>query len=398
MRREKMDNVRQLNKQFYKYWKKESIEWRPILLVAWLEFLILEKLSKRVNECIYKMILKLLESKLDYIDDKSVVMDLVGVNVSAQEYQALLIISGYYYHKPSGGYYINKERVKMILNVCDATNMLAKEVECVGLFEKITEMRMEYYRKRKDCYERKYEKLALNNRITALRIEPANGERGQFINHVAGKIFLIALVGAVIILGLYVSALYLNKSGQVEETKMTFWNSLLGVCIPGVITIITTYLLIKHEYKVDYHKERMSALPVFSFMHVHDKKQYIGEYGQWNNRIYPCEIFENTAENDNISDEEVDLYILRNRGSGMAFNVSHDRGDQNFMFGDIAQHEEKIIAMKKYPALYYVISYMDIYGNKYTQRFEMENCNGGYNITTFPPELVLRTKLVRYQQ
>ena len=168
--------------------------------------------------------------------------------------------------------------------------------------------------------------------------------------------------------------------------------------IPGVITIITTYLLIKHEYKVDYHKERMSALPVFSFMHVHDKKQYIGEYGQWNNRIYPCEIFENTAENDNISDEEVDLYILRNRGSGMAFNVSHDRGDQNFMFGDIAQHEEKIIAMKKYPALYYVISYMDIYGNKYTQRFEMENCNGGYNITTFPPELVLRTKLVRYQQ
>lgn len=106
---------------------------------------------------------------------------------------------------------------------------------------------------------------------------------------------------------------------------------------------MTTYFLIKHEYKVDYHKERMSVLPVFSFIHICDKNKYIDEKGKWNADSYPLEMLENTAQNDTIS-------------------------------------------------------YMDLYGNKYTQRFKMDKSADRYNITTFPLELTFRTKLMRYQQ
>lgn len=100
---------------------------------------------------------------------------------------------------------------------------------------------------------------------------------------------------------------------MADEPRLTFGNSLLGACIPGVITIMTTYFLIKHEYKVDYHKERMLVLPVFSFIHICDKNKYIDEKGKWNADSYPLEMLENTAQNDMISDEDVDLYILRNK-------------------------------------------------------------------------------------
>ena len=392
-----MNNIKQLNRQFYKYWKKESLEWRPALLFVWKQFSILKKLSKLSNKCIYELILEILESKSMEINDKLYVMNILGIRISDKEYRALLMIAGYYYHRPSNSYQINEERIKRVMNICDAAVSFEKEVEIFGISAKINEMKRNHYQKKRDEFERKFQKLELNKKINTMRIEPANGEREQIVNHILGKILFLVIISAVIILILYINALF-NGKEKVDEIEISFWNSLLGACIPGVITIMTTYFLIKHEYKVDYHKERMSALPVFSFIHVHDKNKYINEQGKWNDSNYSREMLENTAQNDKISDEEVDLYILRNKGSGMAFNVSHDRKDEVFSFGDISQNEEKIIAMKKYTTLYYIISYMDIYGNKYTQRFELNNDTGRYNITTFPPELVLRTKLMRYQQ
>lgn len=306
--------------------------------------------------------------------------------------------AGYYFYKRLDAYDINYERVKRVMNACDAAESFARKWNRFETYGRINAFRIRHYQKKMEQYSRKFQRIAHDEDSTAFRVEPANGERFRFVNQLLDKFLLIAVFLCFTVLIAHVGNLNPGESVTADQANVSFWSSLLGACIPGICTILTTYLLIHHEYRVDYHKERMSSLPMFSLIHVANKGRYINETGEWDENRNPLELFDNTAEDDIISGEEVDLYILRNQGSGNAFNVSHDRGDVEFNFGDIPSKEEKVVALRKYASLYYVISFMDIYGNKYTQRFDVDAESGRYNITSFPPELVFRTKLIRYQQ
>lgn len=56
---------------------------------------------------------------------------------------------------------------------------------------------MDFYQKKKDNYERRFQNIVLKTKMNTMYIEPANGERGQFISQILGKIVIIMIIGIV---------------------------------------------------------------------------------------------------------------------------------------------------------------------------------------------------------
>lgn len=42
----------------------------------------------------------------------------------------------------------------------------------------------------------------------------------------------------------------------------SFWGAISGALISGIATVITTWLIIRRSYKIDYHRERIESLPI----------------------------------------------------------------------------------------------------------------------------------------
>lgn len=90
------------------------------------------------------------------------------------------------------------------------------------------------------------------------------------------SIFWIAIISfgmvifAVVVCGMFFLQIKNSNDGQIDSI-FGFWSGIIGALISGIVTIFTTLFIIRRSYKVDYHMERIAALPLFGIEEVfHD--------------------------------------------------------------------------------------------------------------------------------
>lgn len=244
------------------------------------------------------------------------------------------------------------------------------------------------------------DRLGYQENILARWIEPVIGERNALLNKMTVPLVLILLLAA----GLGVGGVFYHKlvSGDIhaDSSLLGFWGSVFGAVIAGLVTILTTHWIIERSYKLDYHTERMSVLPVFSVSiqkrhfdtlntvpdFIKDmKKQYA---------VYEHEIF-----------EDMMLMKISNIGCGIAFGIKvlgMWGSDEYFSLSEIENNNFKYIITRDTECFQIHICYYDIYGNYYMQKFSSEKpvdtLNDCIVVNGNPPELVMRTKRIRYCQ
>lgn len=386
--------LKRINKQFYKYWMKESKEWRKNYIYSRFVFRKLFFWSEQIGKPLYEVVEEILTTDKDYIfyDDYEEINIIVGGNADATIMKKLLEIAGYEYNCASREYYLIPERKGKVLNSCYSVSLCEKCNMILNIRKKINLAFREYYYKKYSKYESRSDRISLKYMPTAYKIEPANGERLDLYSRMMSKI--IILVAIVAFSAMIILSVMINENNNISNKLTTAWNTFAIASLPCFVTIMTTIFLIQHEYRVDYHRERISVLPIFS-LELIDSNDLLKK-GKLKKKA--LNIFYNTAETDDLANKNVSIYKLSNVGYGGGFNVSHDRGDQLFTFGDIMQDRCCYIAIRNMDYMYYTVNYSDIYGNKYSQFFEVVNTDGVCNVKSVPPALVMRTKRVRYQQ
>ena len=187
----------------------------------------------------------------------------------------------------------------------------------------------------------------------------------------------------------YQRSMLVEKRTLIAEEVALIGTVLFG--LPTLVTIFTTYLIIKRSYKVDNHQERMSALPHFRLYMVPVEKD----------RMKMRKKLERTAQ-CYIRDCGPDSIVLavENVGKDEAFDVVvMGRGlDDGVFIKSMHVGEKKYLMFEYTPGYEIKIQYEDIYGNRYYQRFEPEVNENKIWFNARIPELILRTDRVRYQQ
>ena len=184
----------------------------------------------------------------------------------------------------------------------------------------------------------------------------------------------------------------------------SFWGAVLGAAIAGIVTVCTTILVIQRSYKIDYHRERLEALPVL------DMKVFLEH----------CTMTENfekdlrrkakgQARDFMISfgaasiGEDVRVYTIKNIGAGIAYNIqtSHffsEEFEEAYFRGILPQNDILLLATSKKSEEEVFITFFDLYENKYRQKYSLYQCGGRTQVTTYPPELIRKTQRIRYTQ
>ncbi len=226
--------------------------------------------------------------------------------------------------------------------------------------------------------------------------KPAYSERKYKAEKLFSAICVIGMIAFSIgVIGLFVKEFQAlqqkGSSGADFGTLYGFYGSIVGSVIAGLVTIFTTYLIIKRSYKVDNHQERMSALPHFRLYMVPVEKD----------RMKMRKKLERTAQ-CYIRDCGPDSIVLavENVGKDEAFDVVvMGRGlDDGVFIKSMHVGEKKYLMFEYTPGYEIKIQYEDIYGNRYYQRFEPEVNENKIWFNARIPELILRTDRVRYQQ
>lgn len=231
--------------------------------------------------------------------------------------------------------------------------------------------------------------------------EPAYGKREERIEHL-----LIAVISIVMVI--FVVAICVMFIWQLNHTYSEqlgsifgFWGSILGALIAGVVTIFTTYFIIRRSYKVDYHTERIMAMPFFNIVEeFHDISIDRNEMPKkvkkfWSSHICDC------VGGD--LGTRYNLLKIKNQGRGPAFRmeISGAWPDyENYGWRSMAVDETYYIAVPNYSNEKIKLTYYDLYGNYYFQLFVIHE-NEDRTCMRFegdPPELIIRTNRIRYTQ
>lgn len=189
--------------------------------------------------------------------------------------------------------------------------------------------------------------------------------------------FLVSFLMIAIISIMYGLTKYIKLFGKNTPDlswggdMIAFWGSVIGSIIAGVISVITTYLIISKDHRIDFHRERLSVLPAINMRYVkHDTKRNVKVYEVKNVGL-------NTAFDIvfHISDMEFESIKLGNLAVGEKhIDLLHDNfNDQNDFY----------------------FSFYDVHGNFYNQV-----CTFGvqHSIDIKQPELILKTDRYRYTQ
>ena len=288
---------------------------------------------------------------------------------------------------------------KTILNVCASTKVFSEQKQLnYSTIEKVI-----YKKKQRidDKINRLYEKqkrINLKYPGNAFYVDPANGERHGFIIRIIYPLIFLAIITCVSFIFLRSSIQLSNmaKEGKVSFVDLSaFYGVIIGSVVTGLVTAFTTFLMIQREYKVDYHHERVEALPVFTILKVRNSKQYFDEHGKYlgnDERLYVKCSFGAIEENPLV-------IRMKNSGKGIALEVTIDNADEDFL-GDFDVREEKLVYFPyNFEERFFMnIKFRDIYDNIYMQRFELYNMGEETLVRNYSPMLVMRTSRVRYQQ
>lgn len=309
----------------------------------------------------------------------------------------LLQAAGYSKKKCDEYYHINRAYKDRIKSCLEHTRIM------------IWDTRYEYSRKARiknkissvirkigESIEHLGERFSFQENVLAVWSEPVYGEKHALLNKLSiGIIFLLLLCVSIGVGSIFYQYLLSISHNPLGSSLLSFWGSVFGSMIAGSVTIITTYWIIRRSYKMDYHNERMSVLPVFRItIPKRHFSNYLEEKEQW------CEDLESVTP---VFEREVhkDMMLLKieNIGSGIAFktNITGLWGSEDFEMSELAQMAPKYIITPDKVSIRATIQYYDIYGNLYMQTFQSDRF-GKLCINGNPPELVMRTKRIRYCQ
>ena len=228
--------------------------------------------------------------------------------------------------------------------------------------------------------------------------EPAFGKRKDWIE----TLIIFILVVLMIIFSGTVIFLFdkqLRIGGEyIEEYVFDFWSGIIGSFIGGIVTVITTWFIIKRSYKVDYHAERIANIPFF-------KVRIVYSYSLDNK---PKEVLEFCRNHpyDYIGGEPTDesmLVEIHNQGRGPAFNMEISGGWMEYDDGtcdSIMMGDSSYFIIPSYAKERIHLTYYDMFGNYYSQDFRGK-ASYETHVKYFaaePPQLVLRTNRIRYRQ
>jgi hypothetical protein len=247
-------------------------------------------------------------------------------------------------------------------------------------------------------FEEQRDKNSLEITPLAKRVEPARGERQRWwLGILYMGIVLLLVIGA-IACGKYVfSYLATLKAAEKyvswESSISSFLGTFLGAIVSGLAAVWTTYLVINRSYKMDYHNERMSIMPIFMISAYRDISQKQKDYYKKN---YKSMII---VKHDILKNEM--FIVFENVGKGIAFDVSFKRyydDWEGFYLHTMQLGDEKAIAIYYQQYNEVLVTYKDIYDNQYQQYFQISIDNESIEIFERRPELVMRTKRARYTQ
>jgi len=227
----------------------------------------------------------------------------------------------------------------------------------------------------------------------------------------------ILAIACVLIFALYSFSKYFSiiqtKGITFDEWNSSagsFWGAILGSVVAGIATISTTIMIIQRSYRMDYHRERLEAMPVLELKIISDSivvTHDIKEMAQKVELPIPLDIL----YEDSQLNEKTMVFRLKNIGHGLAYGLEleglWDERDNKVYGGLISVGEEIWVVEDKLctfldnsqERIQFEICYFDLYENKYEQAFIVTIEQGTVkNIRTLPPELIRKTQRIRYTQ
>lgn len=232
-------------------------------------------------------------------------------------------------------------------------------------------------------------------------------ERNKHIKIGIGILFAVAfLIILIIWFAKYCFTVRANDISFDEwnSSAGSFWGAVLGAAIAGIATVSTTILVIQRSYKIDYHRERLEVLPVL------DMKVFLEHYTIGEN----CEEdllqkAKGQAREAIVSfgvcslGEDARIYIIKNVGAGIAYNIQtvnffSEEYEEAYGGGILPQGDTLLLATSQKSEGSVSLTFFDLYENQYCQVYLLSQHNGQTKVTSYPPELIRKTKRIRYTQ
>jgi len=251
---------------------------------------------------------------------------------------------------------------------------------------------------------------------TGIGFEPGTKkERSIILKRIALTIVITAVLIVMIILGApwvkYYNEKIVASSNLNDKDWLGFIGSFWGALIASIITlagsIFTTWLIIQRSYKVDYHRERLENMPVLQMtLNITLTK----EINKAKNEEEMEEIAEKYIYRDSYKydppNETVLIVEIENIGKGIAFKVetpNSNEVDNDITFPAICPNQkvEFLTSVGDVAEESFVFKYFDMFENYYEQHiglvFKGDQNEEAYPIVN-PPELITKTKKIRYVQ
>lgn len=246
----------------------------------------------------------------------------------------------------------------------------------------------------------KGEKFGFQTNAISSYDEPAYGKRTEWPEHLLiAFICLVMLAFSVYVIKSFSDQLRMAQ-GESLDAIYGFWSGIVGALLAGLVTIFTTYFIIRRSYKVDYHVERIAAMPFFTVKTVSldfSLEKALPEKVENIRKKNACDCIDGSLDHNYM------MISIKNQGRGPAYHVEiagrwpdyEDASSRSIMVD-----EQKYLLIPFYESERVRLTYYDLYGNFYSQEF-YGNVNETRTYMRFesdPPRLELRTNRIRYRQ
>lgn len=221
------------------------------------------------------------------------------------------------------------------------------------------------------------------------------------------KSIWIAIVGIIFTISFIILLYLINSSNyrlDTDDQKEISIASVLLTILSCVTSVATTIVLMRQNYKIDYHKERIEVLPVFSAS-VLPARRFFDNSDRNYISILKEKINENISVLSLLDGKDPNVVIrLKNEGKGSAYNICFDSNWTEYeevQFQNCSVNQEKYIILNETQNCSFTCKYSDLYGNYYSQEFWVSydtSTDDYYDLESEPPKLVFRTKRIRYVQ
>jgi hypothetical protein len=242
----------------------------------------------------------------------------------------------------------------------------------------------------------------------------SQAERKNVLARIITIIFIIVLITIILIL-LIPWIRYYNSIVDSKDIKADSWlgfigafgGAIIGAIIACIGTIVTTWQIIRNSHKDDFHRERMTVLPI---LEVIERTDLYKKYANCSKEKERIGFLQNNGIWYNpyaLDEKNYSIFEIRNIGQGIAITVStvsmkKENGEPTPEFVHLSKDCSGLFLEEyndKYDTLFR-FGFYDIYDNYYEQdmTFRYEKQRGLYLVKTKMPVLIRKTPRIRYVQ